>query len=166
MKKRTLSFETLKRVKERASQLPILKNSIRNGEGYVVGFIGEEVVKDVLHGEIKDTFDYDIIYNGMTKVEVKTKEITVPPRSHFEFSVADCNSSQKCDEYAFVFVLKNNPSQTTLCGARIAWYAGKISKSDFYEAAVFHKKGEVDPAFPNFVFKADCWNIAVSKLRF
>ena len=157
MKKRTLSFETLKRVKERASQLPILKNSIRNGEGYVVGFIGEEVVKDVLNGEIKDTFDYDIIYNGMTKVEVKTKEITVSPRSHFEFSVADCNSSQRCDEYAFVFVLKQMP---------YAWYAGKISKSDFYEAAVFHKKGEVDPAFPNFVFKADCWNIAVSKLRF
>ena len=157
MKKRTLSFETLKRVKERANQLPILKNSIRNGEGYVVGFIGEEVVKDVLNGEIKDTFDYDIIYNGMTKVEVKTKEITVSPRSHFEFSVADCNSSQRCDEYAFVFVLKQMP---------YAWYAGKISKSDFYEAAVFHKKGEVDPAFPNFVFKADCWNIAVSKLRF
>ena len=157
MKKRTLSFETLKRVKERANQLPILKNSIRNGEGYVVGFIGEEVVKDVLNGEIKDTLDYDIIYNGMTKVEVKTKEITVSPRSHFEFSVADCNSSQRCDEYAFVFVLKQMP---------YAWYAGKISKSDFYEAAVFHKKGEVDPAFPNFVFKADCWNIAVSKLRF
>ena len=157
MKKRTLSFETLKRVKERANQLPILKNSIRNGEGYVVGFIGEEVVKDVLNGEIKDTLDYDIIYNGMTKVEVKTKEITVPPRSHFEGSVADCNTSQRCDEYAFVFVLKQMP---------YAWYAGKISKSDFYEAAVFHKKGEVDPAFPNFVFKADCWNIAVSKLRF
>ena len=157
MKKRTLSFETLKRVKERANQLPILKNSIRNGEGYVVGFIGEEVVKDVLNGEIKDTFDYDIIYNGMTKVEVKTKEITVSPRSHFEGSVADCNTSQRCDEYAFVFVLKQMP---------YAWYAGKISKSDFYEAAVFHKKGEVDPAFPNFVFKVDCWNIAVTKLRF
>ena len=52
--------------------------------------------------------------------------------------------------------LKNNLKQ--------AWYLGKISKTDFYKNATFHKKGEVDPD-NNFTFKADCYNIAISQLN-
>ena len=44
-----------------------------------MAYIGEEVVKKVLDGDIKDTYDYDIIYNGI-KVDVKTKERTVSGR--------------------------------------------------------------------------------------
>jgi hypothetical protein len=153
MKKFSISSGTLKRIKERASKLPLLNNSIRKGEGSLVAYIGEEVVKKVLDGDIKDTYDYDIIYNG-TKVDVKTKERTVPPKLYYECSVADFNTRQDCDEYAFVSVLNN---------MKEAWYLGKVSKSDFYKTAVFHKKGEVDPA-NNFTFKADCYNIPVWKL--
>jgi hypothetical protein len=153
MKKFKITKTALDRVETRAKKLPLLKNSIRKGEGKMVAYIGEEVVKQVLGGEIKDTYDYDIIYKE-TKVDVKTKERTVPPRDYYECSVADFNTKQDCDEYAFVSVLHN---------LKEAWYLGKISKKKFYETATFHKKGEVDPD-NNFTFRADCYNIPINKL--
>lgn len=153
MKKLKITKTALDRVRVRAEKLPLLKNSIRNGEGKIVAFIGEEVAKHVLKGRIENTYDYDVIY-GQTKVDVKTKERTVAPRSFYECSVADFNTRQDCDEYAFVSVLDN---------LQEAWYLGKISKKKFYETATFHKKGEVDPA-NNFTFKADCYNIPIHKL--
>ena len=154
MKKFIISNSALKRVKARAAKLPLLNNSIRRGEGSLVAYIGEEVVKSVLCGEIKDTYDYDIVYQNI-KVDVKTKERTVPPRPHYECSVADFNTKQNCDEYAFVSVLDT---------LKEAWYLGKISKPDFYKKAGFHRKGEVDRA-NNFTFKADCYNIPISLLN-
>ena len=153
MKKFTVSDTALKRVKARAIKLPLLNNSIRHGEGSLVAYIGEEVVKSVLRGEIKDTYDYDIVYQNL-KVDVKTKERTVAPRPYYECSVADFNTQQDCDEYAFVSVLNT---------LKEAWYLGKISKPDFYKKAVFHRKGEIDPA-NNFTFKADCYNMKISDL--
>ena len=119
-----------------------------------MAYIGEEVVKNVLNGEIKDTYDYDIVYQN-TKVDVKTKERTVAPKPYYECSVADFNTRQDCDEYAFVSVLNT---------LKEAWYLGKIAKADFYKKAVFHRKGEIDCA-NNFTFKADCYNIPISLLN-
>jgi len=154
MKKFIISDNALERVKDRAAKLPLLNNSIRQGMGSLVAYIGEEVAKNVLNGEIKDTYDYDIVYQG-TKVDVKTKERTVAPKAYYECSVADFNTRQDCDEYAFVSVLHT---------LKEAWYLGKISKRDFYNQAVFHRKGEVDPA-NNFTFKADCYNIPINLLN-
>jgi hypothetical protein len=154
MRKFNISESAIMRAKDRAEKLPLLNNSIRSGEGGVVAYIGEEVAKHVLNAEIKDTYDYDLVYSG-TKVDVKTKERTVAPKSYYECSVADFNTKQDCDEYAFVSVLNS---------LKQAWYLGKISKVDFYKNATFHKKGEVDPD-NNFTFKADCYNIAISQLN-
>jgi|TARA_Y100000310_G_scaffold150092_1_gene149478 hypothetical protein len=154
MKKFLIADSALTRIKERASTLPLLKNSIRQGAGSLVAYIGEEIAKTVLNGEIKDTYDYDIVYKNM-KVDVKTKERTVAPKPYYECSVADFNTKQDCDEYAFVSVLDT---------LREAWYLGKISKPDFYKKAIFHRKGEIDPA-NNFTFKADCYNISISELN-
>ena len=154
MKKFKITKTALDRVETRAKKLPLLKNSIRKGEGKMVAYIGEEVAKQVLGGEIKDTYDYDIIYKE-TKVDVKTKERTVAPKSYYECSVADFNTEQRCDEYAFVSVLNTMEA---------AWYLGKISKADFYKTATFHEKGEIGPD-NNFVFKADCYNISISELK-
>jgi len=154
MRKFNITESALSRAKDRAQKLPLLNNSIRSGEGGVVAYIGEEVAKHVLNAEIRDTYDYDLVYSG-TKVDVKTKERTVAPKSYYECSVADFNTKQDCDEYAFVSVLNS---------LKQAWYLGKISKTDFYKKAIFHKKGEVDPD-NNFTFKADCYNIAISQLN-
>jgi hypothetical protein len=154
VKKFIISKSAMQRVRARAEKLPLLNNSIRKGEGSLVAYIGEEVVKNVLNGEIKDTYDYDIVYQNM-KVDVKTKERTVAPKPYYECSVADFNTKQDCDEYAFVSVLNT---------LKEAWYLGKITKPDFYKKAVFHRKGEIDPA-NNFIFKADCYNIPISLLN-
>ena len=154
MRKFNITDSALTRAKDRAQKLPLLNNSIRSGEGGVVAYIGEEVAKYVLNAEIKDTYDYDLVYSG-TKVDVKTKERTVAPKSYYECSVADFNTKQDCDEYAFVSVLNS---------LKQAWYLGKISKTDFYKNAIFHKKGEIDPD-NNFTFKADCYNIPISQLN-
>jgi len=146
-------------IKDRAKTLPLLNNSIRNGEGAIGAYIGEEVVKRVLNGEIEDTYDYDVVYGDNIKVDVKTKERTVPPKEHYNCTVADFNTEQECNEYAFVSVLNDHST---------AWYLGKISKEDFYKEAKFYKEGELDPDSPpstEFYFKADCYNIPISKLN-
>lgn len=158
MKKFRLQPETLQKIKDRAKALPLLNNSIRKGKGAVVAYIGEEVVKKVLNGQIKDTYDYDIVYGDNTKVDVKTKERTVEPQPYYNCTVADFNTKQDCDEYAFVSVLNNHSE---------AWYLGKISKKDFYKKAKFYEKGELDPESPqgkSFYFRADCYNIKISDL--
>ncbi len=159
MKKFKISDGTLLNIKNRAKTLPLLNNSIRNGKGAVVAYIGEEVVKRVLGGEIEDTYDYDVVYDNGTKVDVKTKERTVEPRENYNCTVADFNTKQECDEYAFVSVLSDHS---------VAWYLGKISKEVFYKEAKFYKEGELDPDSPpstDFHFKADCYNIPISKLN-
>ena len=159
MRKFKISEEALKKAKARAEALPLLNNSIRKGRGAVVAYIGEAVVKRVLNGEIEDTYDYDVMYGDGIKVDVKTKERTVPPRENYNCTVADFNTKQKCDEYAFVSVLNDHSA---------AWYLGKITKKDFYEEAKFYKEGELDPDSPpstDFYFKADCYNIPISKLK-
>ncbi|MAF42968.1 MAG: hypothetical protein CMI54_02190 [Parcubacteria group bacterium] len=159
MRKFKISGEALEEAKVRAEELPLLNNSIREGRGAVVAYIGEAVVKRVLSGKVKDTYDYDIVYGDNIKVDVKTKERTVPPRENYNCTVADFNTKQKCDEYAFVSVLDDHST---------AWYLGKISKEDFYKEAKFYKEGELDPDSPpstDFYFKADCYNIPISKLN-
>ena len=122
MKKFKISNNTLLNIEDRAKTLPLLNNSIREGKGAVVAYLGEAVVKKVLDGDIKDTYDYDIVYGDDIKVDVKTKERTVPPRENYNCTVADFNTKQECDEYAFVSVLNDHST---------AWYLGKISKKDF-----------------------------------
>lgn len=153
-----ISTETIDKAKVRAEALPLLNNSIRKGRGAIVAYIGEEVVRRVLDGKIEDTYDYDVIYGDSIKVDVKTKERTVPPKPSYNCTVADFNTRQKCDEYAFVSVLDDHSA---------AWYLGKMSKEDFYREAKFHKKGELDPDSPpsrDFFFRADCYNIPISRL--
>lgn len=159
VKKFKISKETLEEAKVRAEALPLLNNSIRKGKGAIVAYLGEAVVKRVLNGKIEDTYDYDVTYGNSMKVDVKTKERTVPPRENYNCTVADFNTKQKCDEYAFVSVLNDHSA---------AWYLGKISKEGFYKEAKFYKEGELDPDSPpsmDFYFKADCYNIPISKLK-
>jgi|TARA_B100000287_G_scaffold137547_1_gene129483 hypothetical protein len=158
-----LSQQVIDRAQVRADKLPLLNNSIRKGEGALVAYIGEEVAKYVLGGEIKDTYDYDLVYHnpcsGHFTVDVKTKERTVPPRLNYNCTVADFNPNQDCDEYVFVSVMKD---------LSYAWYLGKIDKATFYQKAKFYKEGDYDPESPrtkSFYFKADCYNLPVSQLN-
>ncbi len=159
MKKFKVSEATFKEAKRRFDDFPLINNSIRHREGGLVGYIGEALVLHLKGGEIKDTYDYDVIDRNGVKIDVKTKERKVAPLPHYNCTVAAFNTKQKCDRYAFVNVLKD---------MKTAWYLGSISKEEFFKKAVFRKKGEFDPDSPptrKFYFTADCYNVPASELE-
>jgi hypothetical protein len=144
----------MRKAKIKADEMGTLNNSIMDGHRNVVGFLGEEVALDVLGGTASNTFNYDIIDAKLRTVDVKTKLTTVPPLENYDCSVAAYNTTQECDCYAFVRILKTKP---------VAWFLGYIKKEDYYNKATFMKKGEVDPS-NNFTVRADCYNLKISEL--
>ena len=113
------------------------------------------IVVSVLGGEASNTFDYDIVLDDGTKVDVKTKRTSSPPLPHYSCSVAKFNTRQDCDVYAFVRIKYDLST---------GWYLGHISKNDFYLRATEHKRGEHDPS-NGFVFRADCYNLPIQDLE-
>jgi len=140
--------------KLKSNEMGSLNNSIRKGEGNLIGFIGEQVAINVMGGSWVNTYDYDLITDDGKKVDVKTKQTTVTPRTFYECSVAKFNTSQKCDMYAFVRV--KNTLDT-------AWFLGVMDKEKYYKTATPLKKGDVDPS-NNFTVKADCYNLKIEEL--
>lgn len=154
-----ISDEMISRARKKAAKIGELNNSITKGMGNLIGCIGEEVALYVLSHYYDDiieanTYDYDIIADG-AKIDVKTKSTSVAPLPHYMCSVANYNTTQACDFYAFVRVKKD---LTT------AWWCGIISKEAFYKDASFMKKGQLD-ADNKYTVKADCYNIPISRLH-
>lgn len=142
--------------KRKSSQMGILNNSITNGKGNVYGFLGELLVNQYINGKIKNTYDYDIIKNSI-KIDVKTKTCTSIPQPHYYCSVAAYNIRQKCDVYFFVRIMEDFSK---------AWILGGCSKDYFYKYAVLNKKGAIDESSAyKWKFKADCYNLPISKLK-
>lgn len=150
-----ITQEMKKSALQKAQELPSLKNSITSGQGNLVGFLGEEVVKSVLGGTLSNTYDYDLILNSGKTVDVKTKKTGFEPKPHYECSVAEYNTKQKCDYYAFVRVDDQRDR---------AWFLGVYEKDAYYKDAKLLKKGDVDPS-NNFVVKANCYNLPIYKLQ-
>lgn len=147
----------LARAKQRAEEMGALNYSITKGDGNVAGFLAEEmIIKRWPKTKLADTYDFDLVL-GKYKIEVKCKRqaSNQPPPQHYECSVSNYNTSQETDIYVFCRV---NNEYT------VGWIIGWIFKPDFYESAVFHRKGELDPA-NGFVFKGDCYNLSYSSLK-
>lgn len=136
-----------------------LNNSIRGKENGYVARLGEMAVAKATGGTIKNTYDYDVILKDGTKIDVKTKERTVDPKPYYEVSVADFNTTQKCDRYYFVSInTKSEPNIISILG----W----LSKDDFYKKAKFWRKGQIDSNSENkFEFRADCYNVQIKDLN-
>ncbi len=140
----------------KARQMGQLNNSITKGDGNIAGFLGEEVANSLIKGEISNTYDYDIINNGV-KYDVKTKRCTSEPKPYYECSVAAYNTKQECDYYVFVR-LENVGGKWTR-----AWVLGCCEKQTYFKSARFLKKGQKDGS-NGFKVKADCYNMSISKL--
>tara|TARA_R100000781_G_scaffold73728_1_gene46004 strand:- start:108 stop:593 length:486 start_codon:yes stop_codon:yes gene_type:complete len=141
------------RAREKASKMGILQGSITGGSRNVVGAIGEIIVADSIKAKETNTYDYDLVKDGL-RIDVKTKRCSTTPMPDYDCSVALHGSKQDCDAYVFVRILINLST---------AWILGGISKADFYNKATLYRKGQVDPA-NGFVFKADCYNLSIGKL--
>lgn len=133
-----------------------LNNSIRKGEGNLIGALGEIVVFDYYQNKGREVehcqhHDFDLMIEGF-KVEIKTQETKFKPLHWFTCHVSDYNATQDCDYYCFPFV---NESMST------AWLTGMIKKNDFRERAVFKKEGEIGFKKP---FLCDTWTVRIDEL--
>jgi hypothetical protein len=151
----TITPEMVEKAKKKAEDLGELRNSITEGQGNLAGFIGEYVAAHIMGGEVKNTRDYDMVMPDETKIDVKTKRCTSPPKPHYDMSVADFNTSQRCDKYVFVRVMKNLSK---------AWVLGEMDKDEFYQTARFVEEGQYDPS-NDWRCKADCWSVLISQLH-
>lgn len=131
-----------------------IHNSILNGGGNLAGFVGEFIAQKVMGGEIQNTFEYDLVLDDGTKVDVKSKQTSVKPKDYYDCSVSAFSKKQDCDRYAFVRVKKD---LTT------GWYLGSKSSKEYFEEARFLKKGEKD-GDNGFTVRGDCYNLKISEL--
>lgn len=139
----------------KAKELGKLNNSITHGQGNIVGFIGELIVKQYLEARANNTFDYDITKNSI-KIDVKSKTCTSAPKSSYACSIAAYNTKQKCDYYIFTRVLND----LSCC-----WILGWYPKEQYLKDAQFCKMGDKDKSSDcGWRYKADCYNIEIEKL--
>ena len=141
------------RAKKKAATVGVLQGSITGSLSNVVGAIGEIIVEDYTGGTEANSKDFDILVDER-RVDVKTKRCNTTPSPNYDCSVAAHGTKQDCDSYVFVRILTDHSK---------AWILGEIPKSKFYKKATRYRTGDVDPA-NGFVFKADCYNLAIQEL--
>ena len=150
-----VTAEMLVEARDKAAEMGRLRNSITSGAGNIAGFIGEAIAQQVLGGSLDNTYDYDLVMEDGTKIDVKTKQTSVKPLETYECSIANLNTTQRCDFYAFVRV-KNDFT--------VGWYLGVYPKEQYVSDAVFMKKGTIDPS-NGYVVKSDCYNLKINQLK-
>jgi|TARA_R110000823_G_scaffold297798_2_gene418032 hypothetical protein len=155
MKEIKITKGMLRSAEKRAAEMGILKNSIRKGAGNLVGMLGEEIVLDVMGGDLKSSYDYDIVLPDGRTTDVKTKLTTVPPLPSYSCSVSAYNIHQDCDLYTFVRVKKD---------LTVGWYLGSLTKLEFFNTARFFEKGAVT-GDNNHKVTASCYNCNISALH-
>lgn len=149
----------------RAFSLGPVTGSIRNGMGNRVGYIGQIAVRDAIGGMKElDTRDFDLVYEGTTPVEVKTKDRTVPPKPHYECSVAEMNHSQNASFYVFVSVTRLSAYNRVASDYNTAFILGYMQTSEYLQTATHMKIGDRDPS-NNFTVRANCYNLPIRALN-
>lgn len=141
--------------RDKAAEMGKLRNSITNGAGNIAGFIGEAITQQVLGGTLTNTYDYDLVLDDGTKIDVKTKQTSVKPLETYECSIANLNTTQECDFYAFVRV-KNDFT--------VGWYLGVYPKDQYMLDAVFMARGTIDSS-NGYVVRSDCYNLKINQLK-
>ena len=153
MRQIKITPEIIARAKKKAATVGNLQGSITGSLSNVVGAIGEVVVEDYTGGIEANSKDFDLMI-GNRRVDVKTKRCNTTPSPKYDCSVTAHGSKQDCDSYVFVRILTDHSK---------AWILGEITKPEFYKKATRYRTGDVDPA-NGFVFKADCYNLAIQEL--
>lgn len=150
--------EMINRATTMANQLGTLSHSIRNGSGNIAGFLGEECFLYHYPDAIRvNGYEFDMVLNNF-KVEIKTKDRTIEPSSHFECSISTHNPNQETDFYFFVSLLRQGDDYTK------GYLLGYMDKDTYFKKAIMRKKGDIDPS-NNFTVKHDCWNLPISQLN-
>ena len=150
------------RAKTKAKRLGSINNSIRKGKGNIVGYLGEEIVAHYMKADIisndegTEKYNYDLVKDGK-KIEVKSKERTVPPKGHYDASVAETSRHQKTSIYVFTSIQCNGGEPVR------AWICGQKDAKEYFEQARFYAKGDIDPS-NNFEVLTDMHNMPYKDL--
>ena len=150
-----ITGDMLVTARDKAAEMGKLRNSITSGAGNIAGFIGEAIAQQVMGGNLTNTYDYDLVLNDGTTIDVKTKQTSVKPLETYECSIAGLNTTQECDYYAFVRV-KNDFS--------VGWFLGVYKKQQYMIDSVFMKKGTIDTS-NGYTVKSDCYNLKINQLK-
>ena len=135
--------------------------SFMKGEGNITGFLGEEMVKSLSEDFVLiDSYDYDFLFRGRYKVDVKTKYQTMSfaPKPNYEASVGKDSLHQRTDYYVFCRVYRDRNGEYPY-----GWILGFMSKKRYLESCHKLLKGEIDPS-NNFFVREDCYNLPYSEL--
>jgi hypothetical protein len=150
-----ITDEMFLNARKKNREMGLLRNSIIKGNGSIAGFLGEQIVLEVLGGEWVNTYEYDIVLSNGLKVEVKTKQTTVTPKPDYSCSISNFNTRQQCDIYAFTRVMKDYS---------VGWYLGCCTPAEYFDKASFVKKNDYDPS-NNWTSHADCYNLPIQELK-
>ena len=152
----------VKSARTKAKSLGKINNSILKGKGNFAGYLGEEIVASYIQAKIisndegEEKYNHDLTKDGK-KIEVKSKRRTVPPRDHYDASVAETSAHQKPDLYIFTSIQfeGNKPVK--------AWVCGQKDAKEYFEQATFYAKGDVDPS-NGWKVSTDCHNLSYMDL--
>jgi len=139
---------------KKAKEMGTLRHSITEGEGNIVGFLGEYAAWSIIGGKIANTYEYDLLLPDGRTVDVKSKRTKVIPQPHYECTIYAYNPNQKCNFYCFVRVSETFDK---------AWIVGMMDKTEFYRKASFVKKGTIDGS-NRFEIMGDCYNLKIQEL--
>jgi hypothetical protein len=158
------------RAEEVLTSLPIYRGSHRGLAANQVGVLGEIVVRDQLElrgVEPSPIFStsHDFELRNGKRVEVKTKDRTVPPRTDYECSVPLYNHShQDVDYYIFVSLLRDKTrSDMELGRFQRAYVVGVCNRKMLSDLGVTRETGETDPR-NGTTFWTACRNIYIRDL--
>ena len=136
-----------------------LLGSITGGSSNIYGAIGEIMVYDIFKTKFPvqhvGDIDYDMLFCGDIRVEVKTKRTTVVPRGDYNCSISDYNPNQRCDLYIFCRVDES---------LSVGYILGYKWKHDFFDIARYNLFGESD-GDTGFTYKDNCYNLTINELE-
>jgi len=139
-----------------------LNNSITKGKGNLGGRLGEIAFASYIGAELADDYNYDILLVN-EKIEIKTKRRTVPPKGHYEASVASTSLHQKPDRYVFMSVEFEEKRGFNYYGLKNVWLCGDMEAEEYLEKSRIWKKGEMDSS-NDFITLVEMHNLRYDSL--
>ena len=167
-----ITEEILLEAEKRTEDIPILKDSIRGKDANLIGSIGEVIFEKFIQehglsleketGE-QEKYNHDYVIEGKFTVDVKTKERSVVPKSHYDCTVAQKTlDHQKPDFFYFISLLKK---KDVLLEAKFTegFMLGATDELTLYRKGDVWKEGEVDARNGKRI-RVDCQSIEIYNL--
>lgn len=157
--------EIIEWAKVAADRLGKLENSITDGAGSLVGYIGKGLVAKYFGIPLKQVYldaplsydkDFHVLEKGIS-VKVHTKKITAgyTPQLDYECTICGYNPKQECDWYVFVRVSSDLTK---------GWIVGCSPKDEFFQKADPKEMGHLDIVNMN-VAKSKKFDVLSQELR-